>query len=847
MKRKYFFVLFLLILFFPFVYAGDLAISINPNNPSLSLNHGQSESKIFQITHDNYLCSISCNWQLIENNNEIVDNGIFILASNPDYNLLLSFIAPTKSEAKQESGTIECVLGIQCSEVKEWYNKCDGEDFETNIISLNYDLTQQDKEARDYLKPKLSSLKLILQDVESKEFNINSKFNSLPKNVLVSDLKQIFSQYQSSYESVKQSYESINLAFGNLDFINARNSFSSNWEIELSNIKNKLDSLNQDVEARLEKHNLLVKEINNLEANFNKLNVKSQVSQGEISSISSQIESLLSDFNSGTFTSYGSLQNRINSLNSQMDKISSSINKEFVSVLLTGRSIIENEEKKIDLNLNYSYESLEDVEALNKICTSLKGLESSFNEENNKKINEYNLEIEKIRDYNSKIEDYNQKLSPIISLRNDLSKIVNDRGINELEESACQEELEKISSMDNYDSLVQEDYSSCLKLYEDVSEINNQKQGFWFDFLSFFRKLWFDSVKFEKIDTVEEKPIPTEPILLDLESNSKSFGEKYCNLDLNVKEGSLTQIGNVKGDVLTSSNVNDVIENENLCSSFGITGKCCENDECKYNEESYPVIFLHGHAFTSWNDPAYSLDAFNNIQLALFQDKYRIGGTFLPTDKYSNMVSGEWGKVNFPITVKATYYIGVYNAEGEVISAPSKQESIDVYAKRLRDVVELVKYRTGRDKVNIIAHSMGGLVAREYIKNGGESSVNKLIMVGTPNHGIYGQVDSFCSVTGASTECGQMKSDSSFIRLLNSNDETYGNVNYYTIAGSGCVLGDVDGDGISRVQSVQLNGAKNVKVNGKCEGIFNRDFHSNLLDPSKYPQTLDYVKEFLKE
>ena len=92
-----------------------------------------------------------------------------------------------------------------------------------------------------------------------------------------------------------------------------------------------------------------------------------------------------------------------------------------------------------------------------------------------------------------------------------------------------------------------------------------------------------------------------------------------------------------------------------------------------------------------------------------------------------------------------------------------------------------------------------------------------------------------------------MKSDSNFISSLNAGDETYGNVKYYTIAGSGCILSGVDGDGISRVESVQLNGANNVKVNGKCGGSLNRDFHGNLLDPNKYPQTYDYIKQFLNE
>ena len=57
------------------------------------------------------------------------------------------------------------------------------------------------------------------------------------------------------------------------------------------------------------------------------------------------------------------------------------------------------------------------------------------------------------------------------------------------------------------------------------------------------------------------------------------------------------------------------------------------------------------------------------------------------------------------------------------------------YAKRLAEFIDKVLAATGASQVDIVAHSMGGLVARVAIKNYGCSSkVRKLIMVGTPNH-----------------------------------------------------------------------------------------------------------------
>jgi pimeloyl-ACP methyl ester carboxylesterase len=64
--------------------------------------------------------------------------------------------------------------------------------------------------------------------------------------------------------------------------------------------------------------------------------------------------------------------------------------------------------------------------------------------------------------------------------------------------------------------------------------------------------------------------------------------------------------------------------------------------------------------------------------------------------------------------------------------------SVDVVAREyLATCITKAKRSSGKEKVDIIAHSMGGLVARAYIQSNlaQAQNVQKLIMVGTPNEG----------------------------------------------------------------------------------------------------------------
>ncbi|MBC7531581.1 MAG: triacylglycerol lipase [Oligoflexus sp.] len=105
----------------------------------------------------------------------------------------------------------------------------------------------------------------------------------------------------------------------------------------------------------------------------------------------------------------------------------------------------------------------------------------------------------------------------------------------------------------------------------------------------------------------------------------------------------------------------------------------------------YPIVLLHG--FLGW-DQVFFVDYFFHIRKALEADGFTV---------YTPQVN--------PIA------------------------TIETRAKQLAPLLDRIFEQTGAAKINIIAHSMGGLDARYLIAHGYGDRIASLTTVGTPHHG----------------------------------------------------------------------------------------------------------------
>ncbi|MBI5393406.1 alpha/beta fold hydrolase [Candidatus Woesearchaeota archaeon] len=252
-----------------------------------------------------------------------------------------------------------------------------------------------------------------------------------------------------------------------------------------------------------------------------------------------------------------------------------------------------------------------------------------------------------------------------------------------------------------------------------------------------------------------------------------------------------------------------------------IIAKNVENFVGKAPSGKYPLLLLHGF------NPTYSKRvaefSFKNMQDAIAYDlNYSDKGILIPETTCAQLQYSE-----NPIVLRASYY--------------SLENSLEIeqYAKSIKKMIDKIKYCTGAEKVDIVTHSMGGIITRYYIQNYDNASIRKFIMLTPPNHGkLYniGKISDYLIDEGESRfaiDFIQLSENHNLMKQLNK-DETIPGIDYYTIAGKI----DEKGDSLVLLESVPLQGAKENKI-VKCN-------HFLINNPAICKEAYELLKEMLK-
>ncbi|VVB82387.1 Uncharacterised protein [uncultured archaeon] len=513
------------------------------------------------------------------------------------------------------------------------------------------------------------------------------------------------------------------------------------------------------------------------------------------------------------------------------------------SVLITLNYKLTEDEKQFKNESKDKIVSLEGTfySILNELNSSMNNLNSINNSFSNKDLLFIYGQI-----YNSSL-DLNYSISSMKTLwekqdfallKKQLPSVATQ--IQILENQSQQFNLDIFSNISFYNNLTT-NLSSSEKNLEQISQTN-----LTVSLCTELNKVVFDFnlaiLNFNNETTLLKKEIIVKNISGELsqlyQDSLASFGGPSCVLIGTLNSPNFVQIKTFNFEKVNYTSI--IQEPVPICCFLGECGKCCDQT-C--SNENYPLLFLHGHPINKALPADYSLDDLSKIKQKLVYENYIDAGAMIISKTTEE--PGLWGKINTSMMVTASYLFDTYrDSSGKEVTTISNTNSIDTYAIRLKSLVDLAKSRTGKEKVTIIAHSMGGLVARRYLQIFGGNDIDKLILVDVPNHGISGAIESYCGLFGQGLECSEMSQDSLFINNLNNNPTT--NVPTYNIVGIGCSMNDETGDGIVTNSSQYLSYAKNYYIQGTCDELLLNFLHEYIVYPEYYAQTYAIIDEILK-
>lgn len=265
-----------------------------------------------------------------------------------------------------------------------------------------------------------------------------------------------------------------------------------------------------------------------------------------------------------------------------------------------------------------------------------------------------------------------------------------------------------------------------------------------------------------------------------------------------------------------------------------------------YNERAYrpaPILFMHGFASGApegWDKASgslakYFLQYYNPKKVNWPNSLYDMADNYLERIRFFKLNDSTQERLINGNSSIDTYKIGDY-----YVLKGKRKPGDPGWSDKVNEVVDPILQAYGTNKIIFVCHSMGGLAAREYLRNSGISVSYKVITLGTPHLGAYmaslakglrntQKSGWFCPGNGWILSCliegldiglelkskidadgdaaRDMTPDSNFLNTLNSSRQPY-NTEFFAIVGNkpGYV-----GDGVVTVGSQEGQGILQLK------------------------------------
>ncbi len=808
-----------------FLLGNELIVYLQPPQKQFNMHYGELEQVYFNVSIDNAAyCSASCYYSFTDRSrNQQIDNNSFYISKGQHfanaYNLTVKRLG---------SGQDIYNFDVRCHSIRSFLCLTKGaEKARSSLVTVNYDLTETEKKLKDGLKGNFTILLKNLAQVDVLRQKTNQKMFDVGFRVNLNTLTKQKISIDDYYDKTRISIENLRSFWSIEDYNTLNSKLNDTFFASLEYARKSMNELDSSIDAVVHTHNKILSELRLLHIRLKETEaviemVDSDELLNNLAKDKEKFNFIASSVVNNTFESYGMITQNISSL-AESANLTAEKSKVKASLLLFG--IGHNLKFEKDMVCSLAQDCQENVSIGILMEKTRKFLESYPNTTPIKQSCDEMLEFNQ-----TYLHARNDALTAIAEKNISFSE---DENFLELANRFKENEAVKLNNSyyEHFETIKSENLTD-----PDIIEIAGKilpKKLVNATELDYNQSLNLSLYLLSKSGLTNES--------LDILKKCQVLEEPLGNAEFDFDPISVNTTYSIVTTIDTT-----LSDNSPICCVFNDCNPCCREESCKNDPKTFPIIFLHGHSLAKDNSPEFSLDSFNKLQFKLQEDGYLNAGIISLYSQNEASEPGVWGLSGKPVTVKASYYYDAFRKEDKYIIVPTKSENIDTYALRLRDLIGIVKERTSKPKVNIIAHSMGGLVARRYIQIFGGEDIDKLIMIATPNNGISGSAGSYCGIIGENRECLDMQENSIFLSKLNDPSQQPTKVKQHMIIGQGCSTNGKDGDGVVFVENAKLENASLYYVNGTCKGLFGNVLHTEILNIEEYPETYLTVKRILK-
>ena len=326
--------------------------------------------------------------------------------------------------------------------------------------------------------------------------------------------------------------------------------------------------------------------------------------------------------------------------------------------------------------------------------------------------------------------------------------------------------------------------------------------------------------------------------------------------------------------------------------AIGLENNLEKNSLTTQTKLPYPIIFIHGlnSSSSTWETTKNFLTStFGLTDGGFFDVNLNYDGSLLTSNKttdsylyYSNtnaVSGGDIYFVNFAVNTGGVVFLNSNGTINDNCLNLSNQSAIAKQGYILKDIIMSVMQLSGKNKVVLMGHSMGGLASREYLQNSlnwqldGLHHIAKLATTGTPHGGsdaIGGQILNVdysseairdlkkisvyleggyessvsSSYYNRDVNCNGISNDG--LNIIGLNQRTLStSLDYSCVIGTGLSILGVGGDGAVTISSANLNLA-NSGYSNLIPNIFSVFKIHNQLPSDWYTimQSIDEPNEF---